>query len=210
MFGTAKSPGRRARSREAKRERILAAARRLLLRRGPEEISLREVARAARVSPAGMYEFFESKTQLLEELGTRASVALAGALARAARPCDEPGPRLVAMGLAYVGFALQNPEEFLLLFGRVVARRSLAQEVPPESPYGRLRAGVAAVVGERALRQADPRMLEGLGYGFWSTVHGMAMLRLTNLAGFEADFDAASRVVLESIVAGWGRLGKRR
>jgi hypothetical protein len=37
----------------------------------------------------------------------------------------------------------------------------------------------------------------------------MAMLRLTHLAGFRADFETASRVVLESIVRGWLERGHR-
>jgi AcrR family transcriptional regulator len=210
MFGKSLEKGVRWQRREAKRERILAAARRLVLQGGVDELSLREVARAARLSPAGMYEFFESKAQLIEELGSEVSRALASAIAAAGRRADEPQGRLVAMGLAYVHFAVRHPQDFQLLFGRIVARRrSLAQDVPGESPYGQIRAAVARVIDLARLQRRDPRALEAFSYGFWSTVHGMAMLRLTHLAGFRADFETASRVVLESIVRGWLERGHR-
>ena len=38
---------------------------------------------------------------------------------------------------------------------------------------------------------AGPQFLEALAYGFWSSIHGMAMLQLTHLAGFRADFATA-------------------
>ena len=151
-----------------------------------------------------MYEFFESRSQLLEELGAGASQALARALLVAARGAGGPQERLLAMGLAYVRFALRRPEDFLLLFGRVVSRRrSLCDEVAGASPYGLLREAVAQVIDLDRMQRKDPRALEAFAYGYWSTVHGMAMLRLTHLAGFKADFETGSRVVLASVGRAW-------
>jgi AcrR family transcriptional regulator len=195
--------GVRAETRKRKRAHILATARAQVLAQGFEAVSLREVARAAACSPAGLYEFFASKEDLLDELRRETAQALAAALARSAHRGKDPTGRVVEMGLAYVRFARKHPEDFCLLFGGPSRRRTLADGVPKGSLYDQIREGVIAVVGMNRLHRADPRAHEGLAYGFWATVHGMAMLRTTVLRGFRADFDLASRVVLETQVAGW-------
>lgn len=61
--------------------------------------------------------------ELLDALGGRASVALVKAMVAASRRIEKPRERLVVLGLAYIRFARRNPEDFLLLFGRIVSRR---------------------------------------------------------------------------------------
>lgn len=201
---------RRAARRERKRARILAAAHALLRARGYERLSLRDAARRARCSAAGVYEFFDAKDDLIAALAVRVNASLARALAAAGRGAAMPQERLVRLGLAYVRFARRHPEDFQLLFVRRSARRSLAQDVPAASPYGLIRAAVTQAVGASRLRGADPRLAEALAYGFWATAHGMAMLQLTLLAGFRADLEAASRVVFESMAEAWRRTSWRK
>jgi AcrR family transcriptional regulator len=195
------APSTRDMRRQKKRARILAAARSLLVAQGYDRLSLRAVARRARCSPAGMYELFADKEDLVEHLGEEASARLARALVMAGRRAADPVDRLVTLGLGYIRFARRNPDDFLLLFSRRQARRrSLVDQVPPDSPYAMIRGAVAATTDVSGV---DARLLEALAYGYWSTVHGMAMLQLTHLAGFRADFDAGSRIVLESMAEAW-------
>jgi len=93
----------------------------------------------------------------------------------------------------------------MLLFGRRSARRSLAEDVPADSEYDLIRGAIADLVGVGRPGGADPRVLEALAYGFWSTIHGMAVLQLTHLAGFGADFAAAHRLLLEGTARSWQR-----
>jgi AcrR family transcriptional regulator len=65
---------------EDRRQRILAAAQRLLTRNGGRGTSLGQIAREAGVSPAGLLHHFESKDQLLHAvLDARDSADLAAA-----------------------------------------------------------------------------------------------------------------------------------
>jgi AcrR family transcriptional regulator len=188
---------------ELPRQRILAAARTLLLAKGHRHLSLREVSRLAGYSPASLYEHFLGKDAIVEALAAEASQALRTALARAAA---RPGPaarRLVGIGLAYVRFARQRPEDFQLLFSQLPSgRRSLAQAIPQRSPY---QVVVDAVQALLPGAEGRPAAVEELAYGLWATAHGMAMLQLTHLEGFEAGFDEVDRRVLEALVAGWPR-----
>ena len=206
----AKPPVTREARRASKQKHILTTARGLLRQYGHERLSLRDVARGAGMSPAGMYEFFEDREQLIATLGSEASVRLSRSLRTATRGAPDPVERLLRLGLAYIRFAKRHPADFMLLYGRLSKRRSLADEVPAESEFDQVRSAVAEVIGVERLDGADPRFLETLAYGFWSVIHGMAMLQLTHLAGFQADFATAQRLVLESIATSWGQMDREQ
>jgi AcrR family transcriptional regulator len=198
-----KKPLTRAERRARKRQLILTAARKQLRSHGHERLSLRDVARSAGLSPAGMYEFFADREQLVATLGSEASARLSRNLRASTRGAPDPVERLLRLGLAYIAFAKRYRTDFMLLYGRLSRRRSLVEAAPAESEYDQILSAVAAVVGVERMGGADPRGLEALAYGFWSVMHGMAMLQLTHLAGFHADFATANRQVLASIAASW-------
>ncbi len=62
---------RREASKQETRQLILQAARRLFAQKGPEDCTIRDIARKAGVSPASVVVHFQSKTALLEEALTR-------------------------------------------------------------------------------------------------------------------------------------------
>ena len=111
----------------------------LIARHGVEGFSLREAALAVGVSPSAAYRHFEDKAALLgviaqdafREMGERFQSAMGsvrGSGGRAARA------RFMAQGHAYVGFALEQPERFAVMFGPYGAG------VPSEHPHRRARA----------------------------------------------------------------------
>lgn len=200
-----KSPGIRAQRRALKQARILAAARALLRDKGHEHLSLRQVAQRARLSPAGMYEFFDNRKHLLDTLAAEANEALVAALRAATADAPDPVERLVRLGLAYIGFAQERPTDFMLLFGRLSMRRSLDENVPANTEYAVIRDAVADVVGIGKPGGQGQQYLELLSYGFWSSIHGMAVLQTTHLADFGADFPAAHRLLLVSMAHSWQR-----
>ncbi len=202
--------GIRAQRRARKQARILAAARALLRRHGHERLSLRHVARRARMSPAGMYEFFKNREHLLDTLATEANETLLTALRGASADVADPVERLVRLGIAYIGFAQERPTDFQLLFGRRSTRRSLAEDIPADSEYAVIRTALADLVSAGKSGETDPRYLEILAYGFWSMIHGMAVLQLTHLSDFGADFATAHRLLLESTARSWQRMAGTR
>ena len=198
-------PETREARRARKQARILTAARALLRRHGHERLSLRDVARRAGLSPAGMYEFFDAREHLVATLGGEASARLSRRLRAATRDTPDPVERLVRLGLAYIRFAQERPADFRLLFGRRSTRRSLVEAVPEHSEYAEITAALADVLQVGRPGGADPGILEVLAYGFWSSIHGMAVLQITHLAGFGADFATAHRLLLENTARSWQR-----
>ncbi len=166
-----------------------------MARDGPAGLSLREIARQAGFSPASLYEYFDGREAIVDALSHEVVRSLADALARAVRPADARAT-LVELGLAYVTWARECPQDFLLLFDRLPARRrGLADRVPDGSPFGIVLSAARALAAGR-------HGAERLAYGVWAAAHGMAILQLRHLAGFEADFAAVDRSVFEAIVAG--------
>jgi len=201
------SPRRKiAESDPGSRVAILRAARALVLKHGHERLSLREVARRAGFSPASLYEYFDGKADLLREVAVEANAGLRRALEEGAGRGRDARGRLVEVGLAYVGFAREHAEDFLLLFSRLPSkRRSSADAVAPQSAFRVLADAVARAVDDGVLRAATAADAEAIAYGLWAAAHGMAQLQLTHLAGFGADFERADRAVLEALVAGFQR-----
>lgn len=205
-----KPPETRETRRASKLKHILTTAHELLRQHGHERLSLRDVARSAGMSPAGMYEFFEDREHLVAALGNEVNTRLSRSLRRATSGTPDPVERLQRLGLAYIRFAKRHPADFMLQYGRLSKRRSLVDAVPTESEYAQIRAAMAEVIGPERLKGADPRVLETLAYGFWSVIHGMAMLQLTHLAGFQADFATGQRQVLKSIATAWGQMDREQ
>lgn len=189
---------------ESPRLRILAAARGLVLSKGHARLSLREVARKAGYSPASLYEHFDGKDAIVAALSAEASSALRLALSRASATGRTAAERLVSVGAAYVAFARERPEDFLLLFRELPSgRRSLRQAVPETSTYGIVVEAAGRAVEERGRRGRDRQVAEELAYGVWAAAHGMAMLQLTHLKGFDANFEEADRRLLGALVSGY-------
>lgn len=183
------------------RKSILAAARRMVVEEGHEKLSLRAVAAAAGFSPASLYEYFEGREELLTTLAAEASTRLWSALERASERAQTPSAALVEIGLAYVAFAREHREDFLLLFGRLQSsRQSLAQPVSA-SPYVAVMNAVREALGASGRRATQP-LVDHLSYVLWAAAHGMAMLQITHLANVAADFATADRHGLLALVQG--------
>ncbi len=98
------------------RRALVDGGRRLLEREGSAALSLRAVAREAGVSAAAPYHHFKDRAALLYAVAHEGNVALNEAV-RIAFDSAEPGQaRIIAVGLAYVTFALANPALYELMF----------------------------------------------------------------------------------------------
>src|SRR5262245_24940699 len=101
-------------SHDENRSQILEAARAHVLAEGHQNFSLRAVAKRAGFSPAGLYEYFSGRDEIVEALAAQARASLRAALERAAKA--EPGAEaLVALGEAYIRWAKSKKEDFMLL-----------------------------------------------------------------------------------------------
>ncbi len=116
---TARVATRRERVRAATVAQILEAARAQLRETGAAQLSLRAVAGALGMSPAGLYRYYDSREALLTALITEGFDALADAVERGrdSATTDDPADRLLAGLLAFRDWGVAHPQEFGLLYG---------------------------------------------------------------------------------------------
>jgi AcrR family transcriptional regulator len=161
----------------ALREALLKATLELIETDGIGAVSLRQVARAAGVSPRAPYHHFLDRAALLTALSDEGFRLLAVALTEAYAAAATPTEALEAILNAYVEFAWASPAYFRLMF-----RPELTQ--PHKSESG-AEAGEAAfavlaeTVGECLATKAVPAVDKNvLAITMWSLVHGYASLWL--------------------------------
>ena len=96
------------------REALIKAGLRAVAEDGPEGFSLRGVATRAGVTPPAVYRHFADKDELLAaiaaECNERLSTVVAASLERASG--EDALARFRQVGIAYVQFAVANPERF--------------------------------------------------------------------------------------------------
>lgn len=155
---------------------------------GWDKFSLRGLARDVGFSPASLYEYFDGKSAILSGVADRARKRLIDQMRQV--PTDADG-RLVELSLAYVTFAREHREDFLLLFGR----GRVEGEAPGKgSPY-------AIWLNQVAREFSGTSNAHEIAYSLWACAHGMAMLQITEFTEVEADFVGSDRRALESFVA---------
>ncbi len=160
--------------------RLCDAAEHLFASRGPEAVTIRQLASALGVSPMTPYRYFKDKDAILAAVRARAFDRHAEALERAygENPAD-PVERADAIGAAYVRFALENPEAYRLMFD---VNQAKAAEYPDLVRAGeRSRATMTRHLRDLAaagLLAGDPDLI---GHVYWAALHGPLMLQLSGM-----------------------------
>lgn len=106
---------RKTRQKQALRERILDAARRIVMREGFAALSMRKIADAIEYSPATLYLHFDSRDEIARALCAEGYAQLLGTFEPLAQIAD-PAERLRALGRAYVAFGVAHPQTYRLIF----------------------------------------------------------------------------------------------
>lgn len=175
------------------RQRILDTSRALLESEGLSALSLREVARRAGVTHQAPYHHFGDRESILAELVAEGFGELARRLAAANDGGGSRRATMVAAFEAYVGFAIDHPGVFRIMF-----RPELCN---PQ------RFAAARDAGERA--HAELRRMVGLLHGadgdgtlastYWAQVHGLACLLVDGPLGLALPTAEARRIHMRAV-----------
>ena len=183
------------------KHRILEAAAELLRTGGVGALSMREVARRAGVTHQAPYHHFEDRESILAELVTGGFGMLADRLARVNDAAARRGLlcTLADSGRAYVGFALEQPGRFRIMFRPELCdpARFPAAAAAGERAFGELMRLVAMLHGE-----AD----ETLASLHWSQVHGLASLMVDGGLGEKLPSAKARRAHVDAVLERFARM----
>lgn len=153
------------------------SAERIIKKRGLAFVSLREVARDARVSHSAPAHHFGNKAGLLTAFAAEGFARMAETCGAEVKKSPQTGPDILeAIGRGYVRFAIENPEHFGVMF-----REELLDTTSPEftsaadRAYDLLFQTLHKCVGEGYLRGVE---LEAVAASAWAVAHGLATLWL--------------------------------
>ncbi|WP_306120982.1 TetR-like C-terminal domain-containing protein [Roseitalea sp. MMSF_3504] len=190
----------------ALREALLEAAEAELIEKGEDGFSLRSTAKRAGVSHAAPAHHFRDLAALLHALAARgfdrltavmkAEQAAAGADAAGT---DDAAGQVVAAGIGYVRFAIDNPALFQLMFGgRGGGDKPAELAKAAEAGFSVLVNGVARVGGRDALTtEAGWRDVMAV----WAIMHGYAHLAIGGKVAWLSDqpFEAQRAVIADQV-----------
>jgi len=108
---------RREREKQEVRQGILTAAREIARQEGWQSVTIRKVAERIEYSPPTIYQYFESKEDILTELHREGFRQMAATLKAIRDAVADPEQRLLDMVESYWNFAMHNPELYQVMNG---------------------------------------------------------------------------------------------
>lgn len=179
---------------------ILDTAGRLLVEAGYNSLSMRKIASAIGCSATSIYLYFDNKDALIHALIEDGMEQLHGYLSAAYAACADPRERLEALCRAYIGFGLDNPEYYEVMFA--VHAEQMGRY--PVDKYRRARRNLEFF--SAALREAarpspswDPELEASV---LWASLHGAVALLLARRVDVRVDPQAFIDSVVRHAVSG--------
>lgn len=181
---------------------ILAAARAHLAESGLEAFSLREVARRVELSPSALYNHFDSRDALINELAMEC-VQLLGVYFGGVPQASGAAQRLRGLADAYLRFAEEEPTRYRLVFDMLESPvASWDQYAQVAYPFTAIVEAVAAGIESGEFEDREGVGAARIAYGLWALVHGFVMLSLHHLVGITDDLTSMQRAAIDVHIAG--------
>lgn len=161
------------------RQRILRAAEQEIASCGPAKASLRAIARRVGVSHQATAHHFDDRAGLFTALAVEGFELLLEKTTAAVEACGEDdvasGAQVAASGAAYVGFAMQHPTMFDVMFRPELLHADDPRLLDVRRLHRDLLVHVIATAQAQGWGVAVPT--EELAAVGWATVHGLAVLQ---------------------------------
>jgi AcrR family transcriptional regulator len=144
---------------------------------GVEALTLREIGARLGVSRTALYRHFADKRALLAAVATEGFRTLRQRLVTAWEQGGRGPAAFEAMGVAYIGFALENPSHYRVMFGGFVDATAYTPELATEgtAAFQALVDALTALERDGIVRGDDLLLMARF---VWSVVHGVAMLAI--------------------------------
>ena len=159
------------------RERLCDAAEKLFAEKGPDAVTMRQLAAELGVSPMTPYRYFTDKEDILAAVRTNGFNRFAEALETAlAHTQGSAKAKSSAVGEAYLNFAFEHPQTYKLMFD---LNQSHEQDYPElvaaASRANAMRSAYIKGLVEAGVMEGDP---EEIGRMYWAATHGAVTLEL--------------------------------
>ena len=159
------------------RERLCEAAEKLFAEKGPDAVTMRQLASELGVSPMTPYRYFTDKEDILAAVRTNGFNRFAEALETAlAHTQGSAKAKSSAVGEAYLNFAFEHPQTYKLMFDlNQPHEQDYPELVAAASRANAMRSAYIKGLVEAGVMEGDP---EEIGRMFWAATHGAVTLEL--------------------------------
>ena len=114
-MGTTTNLSRRQREKLERHETILDAAEQVFFRKGFDQTTMDDIARAAQLSRALLYVYFRDKNAIMRGVMLRAATSLRLRFENAVATCASGEQQIEGIGHAYYAFSVEEPDYFDVL-----------------------------------------------------------------------------------------------
>jgi AcrR family transcriptional regulator len=185
------------------KQRILDAARQVLLAEGYRNFSLRKIARGIDVSATSIYLHFENKDDLVHNLMEEAIERLNNQLEQSISGETDPIQKLENLAHTYAEFALKYPREYQVIY--LISSDEMSRY--PKEKFRKARKGYEIVtdvlqegVASGLIAEEKPRMA---AYTFWAQLHGVMSVVLSQRLDTRIKQEEFIEEAIDHIVKGY-------
>lgn len=159
------------------RERLCDAAEKLFAEKGPDAVTMRQLASELGVSPMTPYRYFTDKEDILAAVRTNGFNRFAESLESAlANTQGSAKAKSSAVGEAYLNFAFEHPQTYKLMFDlNQPHEQDYPELVAAASRANAMRSAYIKGLVEAGVMEGDP---EEIGRMYWAATHGAVTLEL--------------------------------
>jgi AcrR family transcriptional regulator len=172
---------RRERHKQALRQAILAAARKLFVEQGYQRVTMRQIAQEIEYTPGIIYSYFANKRDLFKYLCREVYSELETILEPIARGGGSVVDRLRRGMAAYIRYGLANPQLYRLAFMMEAPIDPADTPLRPDAPAGRVFEQLHALIDE-GIRSGEIRPVQpqALAQALWAAIHGLTGLLIAD------------------------------
>lgn len=192
----------------AVKERILASALTLFTSQGFAGLTMRALARETGMTAPNLYNYFSGKDEIYLNLVIRGFSMLKNRMEKAEQQAADPASRGRALMEAYLGFGLENPAYYGLMFTYQTPKYNdyVGTSLEALSERELVLSMEVAGIAERSFSELAGRLSlpEGLSaqagvIGVWGLLHGLTSLFHSGVVQYVApDPDSAYRKVMDA------------
>ena len=172
---------RREREKAARKRQILAAARRLLFKKGIQSTSISQIARTAELGVGTIYFYYQSKEEIFYSLQEEGLDILFRQIDAIDRAGASPDDKLRQTGMAYLRFSGEHKDYFdiinyFLATPSVILGSELKQQIDRKGSHIlKLIAGfIHTGISDGIFNPVDPKKYAVL---FWGALHGLTQFK---------------------------------
>jgi len=172
----------------------------LFARHGVAGVTMRQIAAELGCSPTTAYRYFKSKEEILAAVRAAAFNRFCEVIEEATLSCPDPRRSARNVGHAYLGFALENPDAYRMMFD--VSEDAVTSDEGLTDALARARRSMVAYLMPILDKDILHGELQALGQMLWACAHGLVMLRLAGIIADDTELRQLHERTMAAIVRG--------